>query len=271
MTPAATAAARASRAAPARSVPRRAPARPRPAPAPSRPRRAPTQRAQPARRARVAPAPTRGVRLVPLAIGHTAAAVSNLADTGILFRLTRGRLWIATLTTLLVGIVALNVMELSFGAAASTLGRQADVLKREDSTLRTRLASTLSDERVQQVAGAHGLVQVDPGSIRYLSPSADDAAIAAKRLAQGDLTYGSPELPVTEDTSLIPPATGTTTATTTTATTTTTPTTTTATTTTPVTTTPTTTTTPVTTTAATTATTPTTATTTTSAGGVGAP
>ncbi len=218
MTPAATAAARASRAAPARAIPGRAPSRTRPA-APARPRRASAPRSRPAARARVAPAPSRGVRLVPLAIGHTAAAVSNLADTGVLFRLTRGRLWIATLTTLLVGIVALNVMELSFGAAASNLGRQADVLKREDSTLRTRLAGTLSGARVQQVAGAHGLVQVDPGSIRYLNLSGDDAAIAARRLVQGDLTYGSPALPVSADSSLIPPpplATTTTTATTTT-------------------------------------------------------
>src|SRR4051794_6590713 len=275
MSPAATAAARAARpapartaarTAPARTAPRRAPARPAPS---RRPRTAP--RSHPARRARAAPAPARGVRLFPFAVGRTAAAVSSLADTGVLFRLTRGRLWIATLTTLLVGIVALNVMELSFGAAASGLGRQADVLKREDSILRTRLAGTLSDERIQQVAGAHGLINPAPGSIGYLKLSSDDAAIAAKRLAQGDLTYGSPEIPAS-DTSLIPPP-ATTAATTTTdplATTTTTPTTTTATTMAATTTTPvTTTTTPVTTTATTTTATATA--TTASGGGVSAP
>lgn len=108
------------------------------------------------------------------------------------------------LTTLLVGIVALNVMELSFGAGASALGQQSDVLKRENSTLRTRLAASLSDERVQQAAGRHGLIQPDPGSIRYLGLAGDDAAIAARRLRQGDLTYGAPAIPDGSETSLIP-------------------------------------------------------------------
>jgi len=211
----------------------------------------------------VAPAP-RGARLVPLAVGRTAAAVSNLADTGVLFRLTRGRLWIATLTTLLVGIVALNVMELSFGAAASTMGREADVLKREDSTLRTRLASKLSDQRVQQVAGAHGLVEPPAGSIGYLTVSGNDAAIAARRLARGHLTYGSPVVPGAAASSLIPPPSAAVTTTTTPSAPITTTTTAPATTATPTTTTATTT--PTTTTATTTATTAPT-----SAGGVAAP
>jgi hypothetical protein len=202
--------------------------------------------------------------MVPLAVGRTAAAVSSLADTGILFRLTRGRLWIWMLTTLLVGIVALNVLQLSFGAGASALGRQSDVLKRENSTLRTRLASTLSDERVQQAAGRDGLLQPAPGSIRYLSLGADNAALAARRIANGSLTFGTSTAVSDAATSMIPPppdpalttTTDTTAAVTTTGTTTTTPTTTT---TTPATTTP----------ATTTVTAP--ATTTTTAGGVSAP
>jgi hypothetical protein len=211
------------------------------------------------------------VRLVPLAVGRTAAAVSILADTGILFRLTRGRLWIGMLTTLLVGIVALNVLQLSFGADASTLGRQTDALKREDSTLRTELATTLSDERVQQAAGRHGLIQPDPGSIRYLGLAGDDAAIAARRIASGSLAYGSSVLADVAPTSMVPPPAPTTTTTTPAVTTTpaTTPTTTTTTTAPAVTTAPATTA-PATTTPATTAPVAT-APATTSAGGVGVP
>ncbi len=181
----ATAAARAAQTAPAT----RAPARRSPA-APSR--------------ARTAPAPSRAPHLVPIAVGRrTAAAVSNLADTGLLFRLTRGRLWIGTLATLLVGIVALNVMELSFGASASTFGRQSDILKRENSTLTTRLSTTLSDESVQQAAGREGLIQPAPGAIRYLDLGRDDASVAAKRLASGALTYGAATGGVSES-SLVP-------------------------------------------------------------------
>jgi hypothetical protein len=198
---------------------------------------------------------------VPRAVGRTAGAVSNLADTGVLVWLTRGRLWIWTLTTLLVGIVGLNVLELSFGAGASTLGRQSDVLKRENSTLRTRLASTLSDERVQQAAGRHGLIQPAPGAIRYLRLGGNDAAIAARRISSGTLTYGSSAVVSPTDLSMVPPpplpVTTTTTPTTTTVTATPTTTTTPPATTAPATTTPT--------------TAPTTPTTTTTAGGVSSP
>ncbi len=192
MTPA-TAAARAARV-PARSASRSPRAAAAPAP----------RRATPPPRTRRAPAPSRAPHLVPIAVGRrTAAAVSNLADTGLLFRLTRGRLWIGTLTTLLVGIVALNVMELSFGATASTLGRQSDVLKRENSTLTTRLSTRLSDESVQQAAGREGLIQPAAGSIRYLHASAGNAEAAAKRLESGDLTYGAATGAVTGS-SLVP-------------------------------------------------------------------
>jgi hypothetical protein len=189
MTPA-TAAARAAQTAPAR----RAPARRSPAPA----------------RRRTAPAPARAPHLVPIAVGRrTAAAVSNLADTGLLHRLTRGRLWIGMLTTLLVGIVALNVMELSFGASASSYGRQADILKRENSTLTTRLSTATADHSLQRTAGRDGLIQPAPGSIRYLDLSSKNAAIAAKRLSSGALTYGA-AVDTSTETSLVPPPTTTT-------------------------------------------------------------
>ena len=73
---------------------------------------------------------------MPVAVGHAAVAVAGLADSGLVFRLTRGRLWIGLLTALLVGIVALNVMALSFSASATRLGQQADVLDRQNSALR---------------------------------------------------------------------------------------------------------------------------------------
>jgi hypothetical protein len=56
---------------------------------------------------------------VPVAVGATAGAVGGLADSGLVVRLTRGRLWIGALAMLLVGIVALNVMALSLNATSS--------------------------------------------------------------------------------------------------------------------------------------------------------
>ena len=128
-------------------------------------------------------------RLVPLAVGRTAVAVSGLADSGLVHRLTRGRLWIGALTTLLVGIVSLNVLALSFNASSSRVGRQADALKREISALRAKIATNgASNERVQAAAANLGLIVPEPGSVGYLRPRPDDAAVAAKRLASGELT-----------------------------------------------------------------------------------
>jgi cell division septation protein DedD len=149
-------------------------------------------------------------RLVPLAVGRTAVAVSGLADSGLVHRLTRGRLWIGALTTLLVGIVSLNVLALSFNASSSRVGTQADALDREISALRAKIATNgASNERVQAAAANLGLIVPEPGSVGYLRPRPDDAAVAAKRLASGELTtdpsYSAPaatvSLPTTTSTS----------------------------------------------------------------------
>jgi hypothetical protein len=140
-------------------------------------------------------------RLVPLAVGRTAVAVSGLADSGLVHRLTRGRLWIGALTTLLVGIVSLNVLALSFNASSSKVGGQADALDREISALRAKIATNgASNERVQAAAAKLGLIVPEPGSVGYLRPKPDDAAVAAKRLVSGELTteptYTAPTAPV---------------------------------------------------------------------------
>ena len=133
------------------------------APAPlTRPRPAPRPTRRPAAPRRTAPARTRTTRArrrgVPALVGHAATAVAGLADSGLVFRLTRGRLWIGLLTALLVGIVALNVMALSLSASATRVGQQADVLDRQNSALRARIASGLSNDRVQNEAQKLGYV-----------------------------------------------------------------------------------------------------------------
>ncbi len=153
-------------------------------------------------------------RLVPLAVGRTAFAVSGVADSGLVQWLTRGRLWIVVLTTLLVGIVSLNVLALSFNASSSRVGTQADELKRQISELRAKIATDgASNQRVQEAAANLGLILPEPGSVAYLRPSHDDAAVAAQRLASGELTgqpsYVAPLAPVSVPTTTptSPPAT----------------------------------------------------------------
>jgi hypothetical protein len=132
-------------------------------------------------------------RLVPIAVGRTAGAVSGLAECGLVHRLTRGRLWIGVLTGLLVGIVALNVLALSFNASSSKTTRQTDVLNRQVSTLRAQIAASgLSNEHVQAQASELGMIVPEPGSIGYLEASRKDADTAAQRIEAGEVTAGTP-------------------------------------------------------------------------------
>ncbi|CAN5491761.1 hypothetical protein BH10ACT11_BH10ACT11_18570 [soil metagenome] len=146
--------------------------------APAR-RPAPRRVAQPAR---PRPKPVVGP------VGRTAGAVGTVAEWGLVHRLTRGRLWIGVLATLLVGIVAINVMALSFSAASSKTAGNADELKRVNSSLRAQIAGGLSTDRLQRKAQASGLHGPNPGSIRYLQTGSGDAATAAKRLSNGSIT-----------------------------------------------------------------------------------
>ena len=135
---------------------------------------------------------------MPVAVGRTAGAVGGIADSGLMVRLTRGRLWIGLLATLLVGIVGLNVVALSFSARSSESARLAETLQQRNSALRAQLAGQLSTDELQAVAAELALLSPAPGAIRYLRPGGDDAAEAAKRLRSGDLTTAdsAPIVPV---------------------------------------------------------------------------
>jgi hypothetical protein len=174
MTPAATAAARRSRAA-------AAPARR----APARRRRPPARRPQPRR----APA----AHLIPSAAARTAGAVGDIADSGLMFRLTRGRLWIAVLAALLAGIVALNVASLSVSSSASRVAERSEQLKQENSVLEAQLAKKLSSQRVKSIAAGLGFEIPDPQEVSYLSPDERDPQVAARRLQAGEVG-GPPDL-----------------------------------------------------------------------------
>jgi hypothetical protein len=122
-------------------------------------------------------------------------AVTHVADSGIVLGLTRSRLWIGLLGSLLVGIVALNVMALSFNAASSETAGHSDELREQNSALRADIADGLSNERLQSAAVRIGLVMPQAASALMLTPSAEDAAEAARRLRRGDFTLGSTYAP----------------------------------------------------------------------------
>jgi hypothetical protein len=196
-------------AAPARkTAPAPAPSRttpPRKKAAPSRP--APQKKATPARRrpapkgraaassapARKAPARTPrrakprtkravGGQLIPFA-GRTAVAVGQLPDSGLVVRMTRGRAWIGVLGVLLVGIVALNVVTLSFAASSGKIDEQITALEQENPILEGRDAQRSGVGAVRQAAGALGLAMPSSEEIHFTETGRGDVTTAAQRLA----------------------------------------------------------------------------------------
>jgi hypothetical protein len=154
--------------------------------------RAPRARAAPARRAPARKRPAPGLRpaghLIPIAVG-TASAVGRLPDSGLVVRLTRGRIWIGVLGLLLAGIVALNVITLSIAATAGHVDQNIQALDRENSILRGRDAQLSTTERVRSDAAALGLSASTEEDVGYVQAGPDDAKIAAQRLAAAGSGY----------------------------------------------------------------------------------
>jgi hypothetical protein len=196
-----------SRTAPPRRKAVAAPAAPARKKAPARkgaPARAPRTRPKPRGRAVAAPAPARkparkaparaprraapktkrsvGGQLIPFA-GRTAVAVGQLPDSGLVVRMTRGRAWIGVLGLLLAGIVALNVVTLSFAASSGEIDAQLTALAQENPILSGREAHAFGVGPIRQAAGELGLAMPASESIHFTDAGPGDVATAAQRLA----------------------------------------------------------------------------------------
>jgi hypothetical protein len=190
-----------------------------PAAAPATARRAPRRAPRSAARTRSRPRPraraqTRGAtpaagaaQLIPVAVGRTAGAVGDLADSGLMVRMTRGQAWIAVLAALLAGIVALNVLSLSYSSKAGQVADRSAALERDNSVLRSQLTNKLASKRVESIAASLGLEVPDPRETVFLSPDKTDPEVAARRLQAGELA-ASPDLaaaPTTEPPPVVAP------------------------------------------------------------------
>jgi len=180
--------------APARAPARKAPPRKKPplrvaAPARTAPARKPPARKTPVRKpARKAPTRRPGGQLIPIAVG-TATAVRHLPDSSLMVRMTRGRAWIGVLGVLLAGIVALNVLTLSFAASSGQIDQNIQALDQENPILRARDARLSSPTRVRHDAAELGLVTATTDQVGYIEASPRDVAVAAQRLAAAGAGY----------------------------------------------------------------------------------
>ncbi|MFN8162415.1 MAG: hypothetical protein U0R26_00980 [Solirubrobacterales bacterium] len=116
-------------------------------------------------------------------MGRTAVAVRQLPDSGLVVRMTRGRAWIGVLGVLLVGIVALNVVTLSFAASSGKIAEQITTLESENTVLGGREAQRFGTARVRHEAAALGLVMPSLEEPKVIEAGPRDVATTAQRLA----------------------------------------------------------------------------------------
>jgi hypothetical protein len=144
---------------------------------------APARKA-PARR-KAAPKRRTGARVIPIAAGtagRAAVAVTQLPESGLIYRLTRGRAWIGVLGVLLVGIVALNVVTLSFAASAGKIDEKITELSKENSMLLSREAEHYGQARIRHEASEIGLTASTAEDPHLVEADKSDVAAAAARL-----------------------------------------------------------------------------------------
>jgi len=116
-------------------------------------------------------------------VGRTAHVVTHLPESRPVVGISRSRVWIAVIGALLTGLVAINVMTVSYGASSSKVDEQIQSLQRRNAILQSTETEVLSMPRVQDAAKAAGMTTPDPEELRYLRYKPGDIAAAAARLA----------------------------------------------------------------------------------------
>jgi hypothetical protein len=122
-----------------------------------------------------------GVLQAPLGL-RIARRAARVPDARFLDRLIRGRVWIALVGGMLIGLVFLQLSLLSLNAGIGTSMERAQVLEVQNAALRTQNSTMDADQRVQDAAARGGLVMPSAGARHYLKVGAASAALAAHRI-----------------------------------------------------------------------------------------
>jgi cell division protein FtsL len=139
-----------------------------------------------ARTAPVAPRRKSGPVRRPSPVAAPAAPrVARVGAALVLDRLLRGRAWVVLVGALLAGIVFLNVSVLELNRGIAQTDAKSAMLERTNSSLRERVATLSSTERIQQLAQQRGYVLPQPGDVTYLHAGTPAVArLAAQRVSQ---------------------------------------------------------------------------------------
>ena len=147
-------------------------------PAPSRHRQPrPSTRPKPARHA------VRRRKAFAARSAGVARVVRNLPDSGAVRGLSRTRSWIAVIAVLLTGLVAVNLVAVSFSSEAGKNLTKMQELERRNAILESTGTAAIAVPQVQEGAGELGMVSPDPTTVRFVEHSPSDIAAAAQRLA----------------------------------------------------------------------------------------
>jgi cell division protein FtsL len=133
--------------------------------------------------------------------------VRRVAGSLVLDRLLRGRTWVVVIGALLAGIVFLNVSVLQLNRGIATTDSKAATLERTNSSLRERVATLNSAERIQRLAEQRGYILPQPGDVSYLKPASPaQARLAAQRITAPTPVSATPPTATTATTPTTTPA-----------------------------------------------------------------
>jgi cell division protein FtsL len=141
-----------------------------------------TRRGEDARRA-----PARGATASDPFIFRVLRGAQQLADSRLLDRLIRGRLWIPLVAAALMGIVFMQVSMLKLNAGIGRAVQSSATLERQNSTLRAEVSRLESGSRIDGAAHDLGMVVPADGSTHYVtSAGREQAGAAAERMTAAD-------------------------------------------------------------------------------------
>jgi len=95
-------------------------------------------------------------------------ALRRAPDHPLLDRIVRGRAWIALLGLMLVGIVAMQVEVLKYGASIGRALQNISVLQSRNELLRASVSALSSDQRIEREAARMGMTMPAPGEYAFL-------------------------------------------------------------------------------------------------------
>ncbi len=116
-------------------------------------------------------------------VGRGAHVVGRIPESAAVRKISGSRIWIAVIGLLLIGIVAINVLTVSYGAMASRVERNIQTLERQNAILGSANTRALSMPRVRNAATAAGMSAPATDEIRYREFGPEVFAAAAQRLA----------------------------------------------------------------------------------------